>query len=182
MGVFVVQSSNPTCFSVCFQGHAERALRERLPGCLKTYQRQASTVMAGKSAGSIRVGTSAFAAMFSWGGQTQGRAQRAPVETAPSDWNVERKDVASCCYVSSRKRLSGLPGNVLLDQIEHQIVLIRVILRVYIAPVVREPADSSSRPRPEVSRLSLSAVGRSSSRSSLVSNRRISRNVRHAVL
>ena len=81
-------------FQCCvFRATLKRALRERLPGCLKTYQRQASTVMAGKSEGSIRVGTSAFAAMFSWGGQTQGRAQRAPVETAPSDWNVERKDV-----------------------------------------------------------------------------------------
>src|ERR1700682_1258435 len=93
---------------------------------------------------------------------------------------------------SSRKRLRGLPGNLLLDQIEHQIaaissiqseaILIRVTLHVYIAPVVREPADSSSRPRLEVFRLSISAVGPSSCRSSLVSNRRISRNVRHAVL
>src|ERR1700687_3701564 len=93
---------------------------------------------------------------------------------------------------SSRKRLRGLPGNLLLDQIEHQIasipsvqseaILIQVTLHGYIAGVVRELAVSSSRPRPEVFRLSISDVGRSSCRSSLVSNRRISWNVRHAVL
>src|SRR3981189_2668965 len=95
-----------------------------------------------------------------------GMGQRRGAPNAPSSKHhlligmLNGRMSTSCCYVSSRKRLSGLPANALLDQIEHQIaaissiqsegILIRVILRVYIAPVVRTHAYSSSRPRPEV--------------------------------